>query len=581
MTEMTEDKQLNLRVLDGTKVNDKLINVISGLGTDGDKASHTQDVFIELDYQQLSEMYAANWMSAKVIDMPVDDAMSNPRQISVPSLEEESKLFTEYADQKKIALDKNAKRAIKWSRLYGGSVVVIGVEGAGEPEEELYIERIPKGGLKFLHVVSRHKVSVGQIEQDVMKSNYGEPTSFRINGGGLIHASRIVALRGVELPEDVSSFDDYWGTSILQHCHVPIEQTGVILAQLAAMVFEANIDTVEVSGLTQKLGSDAGKRMVIERFKVGNMMKSTHQLMLLDKELEAYNRNPVDIGKFPELVPSFFSVISGASGIPATRFLGKSPDGMNATGDGDERVYLDSLDDIKEDDIKEIYDRIDPIILMSTYGRIPDDWSYAWPNLWNMDAKDEAEVNSKDATTDKTLIELGVINEYHAADRVQKSGIYPALTEEDVQAMKDVMDIDHTDESQDDTLRPGEEGDEPTNAPEEGEAQEEGNEAPSLGANGEDIQKQALNGAQVASLVDIATKVASGELDRETAIAIVMTSIPGISEEEAGKIVGFEDEDKEPEPVPPMVPGVPPVAAPPVPGPNAPEEDGDQGEGNE
>lgn len=53
-----------------------------------------------------------------------------------------------------------------------------------------------------------------------------------------------------------------------------------------------------------------------------------------------------------------------------------------------------------------------------------------------------------------------------------------------------------------------------------------------------DVQRQALNGAQITSLIDIAARVNIGELSTESAIAILQVAVPEMSYEEAKRIAG-------------------------------------------
>jgi hypothetical protein len=65
----------------------------------------------------------------------------------------------------------------------------------------------------------------------------------------------------------------------------------------------------------------------------------------------------------------------------------------------------------------------------------------------------------------------------------------------------------------------------------------------------EDVQKVVLNGAQVSSMVQIATAVAKGELPRESALAIIETAF-GLPAEEASRILAGTDEIDPPKPKP-------------------------------
>jgi hypothetical protein len=56
----------------------------------------------------------------------------------------------------------------------------------------------------------------------------------------------------------------------------------------------------------------------------------------------------------------------------------------------------------------------------------------------------------------------------------------------------------------------------------------------------EDVSKTALNGAQIASLVDVVAKVKTGEINAESAAEIIIASFPSIDEATAKKMVGIE-----------------------------------------
>lgn len=56
----------------------------------------------------------------------------------------------------------------------------------------------------------------------------------------------------------------------------------------------------------------------------------------------------------------------------------------------------------------------------------------------------------------------------------------------------------------------------------------------------EDVSKTALNGAQISSLVDVVAKVKTGEIDADSAAAIIIASFPSIDEATAKKMVGLD-----------------------------------------
>jgi hypothetical protein len=55
-----------------------------------------------------------------------------------------------------------------------------------------------------------------------------------------------------------------------------------------------------------------------------------------------------------------------------------------------------------------------------------------------------------------------------------------------------------------------------------------------------DVAKSALNGAQIASLIDVVAKIKEGVLSSESALSIVLASFPTIDEAQARRIVGMQ-----------------------------------------
>ena len=65
--------------------------------------------------------------------------------------------------------------------------------------------------------------------------------------------------------------------------------------------------------------------------------------------------------------------VAGAARIPVTKLFGRSPAGMNSTGESDMRNYYDYIDSIRDTTFRAIIERLLPVLAMSAWGKIPDD----------------------------------------------------------------------------------------------------------------------------------------------------------------------------------------------------------------
>src|SRR6185503_4903493 len=92
------------------------------------------------------------------------------------------------------------------SRLYGGAALILGVDGAGKAEDELDLDRVREGSLKFVHAVACHDISVPELNRDLMTPLYGTPAYYerqtRDLGPVKIHPTRVIRLVGNELMDE-------------------------------------------------------------------------------------------------------------------------------------------------------------------------------------------------------------------------------------------------------------------------------------------------------------------------------------------------------------------------------------------
>ncbi len=108
--------------------------------------------------------------------------------------------------------------AIKWSRLYGGALAVMLIDGQ-ELSEPLDLEAVPQGGFKGLYVLDRHQVTPSDGKIGDIGPMLGYPDSYRINldvlTGETIHHSRAIRFIGAELPWQQRQSEQWRGGSVV------------------------------------------------------------------------------------------------------------------------------------------------------------------------------------------------------------------------------------------------------------------------------------------------------------------------------------------------------------------------------
>lgn len=379
---------------------DSLVNLITGLGTSADKTTATQHIFIPLNPAELEAMFRSDWVARKVVSLPAQDATREWRawqadKDAIEAIENE---------ERRLGLQRKVREALIMARLYGGSLLVLGVKN-DDPSEPLEVEDIGKGDLEFVHVLHRYEVSWGPIITDVTSPWLGEPewwSRAAVSAKPMlkIHPSRVVIFKGNPIISYFTrvSTDEPWGDSVLQAVNDAVKASGIVTSSIATMVSEAAVDIIGVPGLTESVANKDYRDRIIQRFALANLSKSTNNALILDKE-EEWNRVSHNFASLPDVLMTYMQLASGAADIPAVRMLGQSPKGLNATGESDIRNYYDHIGDEQKNVIQPRLSRADDILIASATGSRDPSIFYIWSALWQLDEVQKADLFKKKAET--------------------------------------------------------------------------------------------------------------------------------------------------------------------------------------
>ncbi|WP_152045491.1 phage portal protein [Aureimonas psammosilenae] len=378
---------------------DRLQNLITGLGSSKDKNTDTNFVLHHQSQVQLEAAYRSDWLARKVVDIVPFDMTREWRTWRA----DEDQIQALEALEKQLGIRQKVARALCLSRLYGGAVLVLG-DGANDPRQELRVDGVKKGGLRYLHVLSRHEIAANDVDRDPVSPYFGEPKSYQINSASQsveLHPSRVVRFIGSPLPSMVGY--EGWGDSILQALYDAIIQASSAQQHVSGLIPEAKTDIISMPGLSEALSTQAGTASVTNRFQYAAMAKGMFGMLLIEgdgqKQGEVWQQKQLNFGAFPDLMRIFLQVAAGAADIPVTRLLGQSPAGMSATGESDMRNYHDHLRARQVNELGPALARLDEVLIRSALGSRPEGVWYDWAPLWQMSDKEKAEIAKSTAET--------------------------------------------------------------------------------------------------------------------------------------------------------------------------------------
>lgn len=409
------------------RIYDTLTNLITGMNISGrNKAASDYFDFRELTYQELENAYRSDWLARKIIEIPPGDMTREWRDWKT----DEADIEQVEAEEDRLGIRIKVRQALIKDRLYGGAALVLGAPG--DPSTELRPESIGKGGLQFVHVLTRYEITAGLIDRDPMSPFFGEPKEYFLSTGTAsvtLHPSRVIRFISFPRPSYALAADG-WGDSLLQSVYDAVHHAAKAQASVAALLDEARIDVIKIPRLMANIGSDDEKKALLQRFSLANLAKGQNNILLMDSE-EEWEQKTISFAMLPELISSYLQVAAGAADIPITRLLGESPKGLRSSGDGEMQNYYDAIVGRQNADVRPALERLDQFLVPSALGSVPKDLWWDFAPLWQLSEKDRADVELKRAQATQVYVNSGLIDSRALGEGVVNQlvdqGVYPGL----------------------------------------------------------------------------------------------------------------------------------------------------------
>lgn len=399
---------------------DGWMNVLAGLGGNLDKRKSTyyagsvEEIMLA---EELDSMYRADGLAARIVDAVPDDMT---REWIYLDREDEEDMSDDDPDIKTvmgILTDLQAEtifnQTLKWKRLFGGGIIIVGARDGGLLEAPLNMNKITAIDSLLSLDSECVQLSTSEFGTDPAKKDFGQPIVLHIQytqGQNYVdfkvHASRCLFFYGRPIPKSSLTAVDYkqrfWGMSIIQHCYNSLRDLGGALDSVSNTLYELVVGKFKISGLSNMLASGNEKK-IIQRMNIIQMSKSAIRAVLLGDN-EEWTRDTVNLSGVPQIIEVFMGRLSGVCGIPQTKLFGRSPAGMNATGESDLALYYDMVKAAQRNEMRPQLTQLVDII--RAHKKIANPLSVEFNPLFQLTEKEKAEVEKLEADTDKARADM-------------------------------------------------------------------------------------------------------------------------------------------------------------------------------
>jgi len=443
----SEDSISGLKsALDGVR-RDGWGNVLTGLGiASRDKrmgATFGASSRISQSRELLDEMFHGDDIVATICELPAGEMTREWFDLLIQPEEGDRFSDSDTADRVMQELDSlgaqpKFKEAITWARLYGGACIFIGINDGGTADQEVDVDNIES--VDFLNVMDRFDLLIDERYEDPTKPKYGEPKIYKVNVGGgrgdghyglRIHETRILRFDGVLTNRTRRNENSGWSESVITRNLDVIRDFQSSFQGVAHLMTDFSQGVFKIKDLAKMLSSDKDG-LVLKRLQMLDYARSMVRAIPLDAE-EDFERKGASVSGMAELLDRIMLRLSAATRIPVSLLMGRSPAGMNATGESDTRSFYDHISAQQEWALRPCVEWMLKVMLNAkngpTSGTEPTSWGFEFNPLERGDPVSIAAERLANAQRDALYIQNGVVTPDEVANSRYGGSTYsPEMT---------------------------------------------------------------------------------------------------------------------------------------------------------
>ena len=401
------------------------------------------------NYELLTSLYRDNWIVQNIV-------ATIPNDIVRKWYEVKSSIAPEYMDrliqlERRTQLRKKLLNGMIWGRLYGGAAGVMLIKGQDDLSQPLDLDMVMPDSFLGLQIFDRWNgvYPEGEIVTDSSDPDFGLPMYYTVRDDASgrtvarVHHSRVIRFIGRELPYIEQLTEVYWGESEIEAIYSEVVKRDNVSANIASLTFRANVNYLETDGLDQLLGTSNTEmqRRFWNNLAAQSVMESNFGTRVINKG-DAIHNTQYTFAGLADVYDRIMMDVAGAARTPVTKLFGRSPAGMNATGESDLINYYDYIDGLRETDFRAIIERLLPVLCLSAWGVIPDDLDIDFPPMQTPDAKEVADITERKTNAVLAVYQNDLIDQLTALQELQsmseETGMFDKITDEDIEAGKGV-----------------------------------------------------------------------------------------------------------------------------------------------
>lgn len=437
---------------------DGYVNLLNKYGTKQDNSEaykfEREPVIPDM---QLTGLYEGNGLFSKIIDTPAEEALKHGFDLNLKS--DELNAFVEDALDD-LEWEERAATAIKWTRLYGGALIVMLIDdgrGLEEPVDWEHIRSIDELRVYERSIVQPDYASLYQQDYGGKGvgnrvSKFGQPEYYYVSGiyGSFkVHESRCLVFRNGVLPEQTSNATYlFWGMPEYVRIRRALRET-VTAHTDSVKLLERSVQAIySMKGLASLLTTDDGENQVLKRLQLVDTSRGLLNSIAIDSEGEQYDFKTFQFSGVKDVIDATCNMLSALTNIPQTILFGRSPAGMNATGDSDFESYYNFVEKIQRLMLKRNLRTLLDVVFRAgiASGDVAEepDYKLEFKPLWSLSDTEQAAVDQTKAQT--ALVKAQTAQAYVDMQALDPTEVRRRLASDEEFDVEDIISEDDEDD---------------------------------------------------------------------------------------------------------------------------------------
>lgn len=378
------------------------------------------DGVVFLGYPRLAEM-AQRVEYRHIVSALAEEATREWIEFSGPSDEDKSKQIEELeAEFVRLAVRERFKLLSELDGFYGIGQLFF---DTGLPQLStdlstpllLTPETFPKGSLKALVPIEAIWTSPNEYNsENPLRLDFYRPNKWWVMGA-TVHRTRLLRFVSREPGQILAPTYNFGGIPLIQLAKPYVDNWIRTRQSVSDLINGCSIPVLRTD--MQAVYEKAGIGGLIDRVQNFIKFRDNRGVFLSDKDKEEMEILSANLSGLDKLQNQALEQICVVAQMPLVKFSGISPSGLNASSEGEIRVWYDRVAAYQESFFRPGLTDVMHAAMLNIWGKIDPEINFRFVPLWQLDEAAKAAVAKTNADTRAVYVEVGAVS----ADEVRET----------------------------------------------------------------------------------------------------------------------------------------------------------------